>query len=158
SRRARGSSSCSTGSPLSPTRSASRRTSRSPPRTQPSASAHDTRRARPSPRSTVSRCGQVSALADEERHEPTLDDLAAALQQIEVGQFLLSTVSTLASLAFGKLEQGELSQAKAAVDAIGALLPVVQGEVEDDLYRDFERALANLRVAYADAAAKSSGD
>ena len=100
----------------------------------------------------------MSGLADEERHEPTLDDLAAALQQIEVGQFLLSTVSTLASLAFGKLEQGELSQAKAAVDAIGALLPVVQGEVEDALYRDFERALANLRVAYADAAAKSSGD
>jgi hypothetical protein len=94
----------------------------------------------------------VSGLADEERQEPTLDDLAAALQQIEVGQFLLSTASTLASLAFGKLEQGELSQAKAAIDAIGALLPVLQGEVEDALYRDFERALANLRVAYADAA------
>jgi hypothetical protein len=100
----------------------------------------------------------VSGLADEERHEPTLEDLAAALQQLQVGQFLLSTVSTLASLAFGKLEQGELSQAKAAIDAIGALLPVLQREVEDPLYGDFERALANLQVAYADAAAKSSGD
>jgi len=96
----------------------------------------------------------VSELADEERQEPTVEDLAAALQQIEVGQFLLSAVSTLASLAFGKLEQGELSQAKAAIDAIGALLPVLQGEVEDGLYRDFERALANLRVAYADAASE----
>jgi len=100
----------------------------------------------------------VNGLADEERLEPTLEDLAAALQQIEVGQFLLSTVSTLASLAFGRIEQGELSQAKVAIDAIGALLPVLQGEVEDALYRDFERALANLRVTYADAAAKSSGD
>jgi len=96
----------------------------------------------------------MSELADEERQEPTVEDLAAALQQIEVGQFLLSAVSTLASLAFGKLEQGELSQAKAAIDAIGALLPVLQGEVEDGLYRDFERALANLRVAYADAASE----
>ena len=100
----------------------------------------------------------MSELADEEERQPTIEDLAEALRQIEVGQFLLSTVSTLASLAFGKIEQGELSQAKAAIDAIGALLPVVEAQVEDDLVRDFERALANLRVAYADAAAKSPGD
>jgi hypothetical protein len=100
----------------------------------------------------------VSGLADEEPREPTIEDLAEALRQIEVGQFLLSTVSTLASLAYGKVEQGELKQAKAAIDAIGALLPVLKEEVEDDLLRDFERALANLRVAYADAAAKSPGD
>src|SRR5207237_1775189 len=106
----------------------------------------------------LSRCAQVSGLADEAPHEPTLAHLGEALRQIEVGQFLLSTVSTLASLAFGKLEQGELAQAKGAVDAIGALLPVLKGQVEEELLRDFERALANLRVAYADAAAKSSGD
>jgi hypothetical protein len=100
----------------------------------------------------------VSGLADEEPREPTIEDLAEALRQIEVGQFLLSTVSTLASLAYGKVEQGELTQAKAAIDAIGALLPVLKDEVEDDLLRDFERALANLRVAYADAAAKSAAD
>jgi hypothetical protein len=100
----------------------------------------------------------VNGLADEEPREPTIEDLAQALRQIEVGQFLLSTVSTLASLAYGKVEQGELTQAKAAIDAIGALLPVLKDEVEDDLLRDFERALANLRVAYADAAAKSPAD
>ena len=90
-------------------------------------------------------------MADEPR-EPTVEDLAQALRQIEVGQFLLSAVSTLASLAYGKLEQGELGQAKAAIDAIGALLPVLEGQVEEAFLRDFERALANLRVAYADAA------
>jgi hypothetical protein len=93
----------------------------------------------------------VSGLAEGEPREPTVDDLAEALRQIEVGQFLLSTVSTLASLAYGKLEQHELEQARAAIDAIGALLPVLQGQVDDELHRDFERALANLRVAYADA-------
>jgi len=94
----------------------------------------------------------VSALADDEAREPTIEDLAEALRQIEVGQFLLSTVSTLASLAFGKLEQRELPQAKAAIDAIGVLLPVLHGQVDESLLGDFERALANLRVAYADAA------
>src|SRR5205814_510859 len=53
---------------------------------------------------------------------------------------------------------GELSQAKAAIDAIGALLPVLEAEVEGGLVRDFERALANLRVTYADAAAKPPPD
>jgi hypothetical protein len=100
----------------------------------------------------------VSGLAEQEGRDPTIEDLAEALRQIEVGQFLLSTVSTLASLAFGKIEQGELRQAKAAIDAIGALLPVLKEEIEADLLRDFEGALANLRLAYADAAAKSPGD
>ena len=94
----------------------------------------------------------MSGLADEERREPTLDDLAEALRQIEVGQFLLSTVSTLASLAFGKLEQKELAQSKAAIDAIKVLLPVLEGQVDEGFLRDFERAVANLQVAYADAA------
>jgi hypothetical protein len=100
----------------------------------------------------------VSGLAEQEGREPTIEDLAEALRQIEVGQFLLSTVSTLASLAFGKIDQGELRQAKAAIDAIGALLPVLKEEIEADLLRDFEHALANLRLAYADAVAKSPGD
>ena len=99
----------------------------------------------------------MSGLADEAPREPTVDDLAELLRQLEVGQFLLSTVSTLASLAFGKLEQRELAQAKAAIDAIGALLPVLEGQIEEGLVRDFERALANLRVAYADAAS-GAGD
>jgi hypothetical protein len=95
-------------------------------------------------------------LADEETREPTIEDLAEALRQIEVGQFVLSTVSTLASLAFGKLEQGELPQAKTAIDAIGALLTVLEGQVDESLLRDFQQALANLRITYADAASGAS--
>ena len=97
----------------------------------------------------------MSGSADEPR-QPTVEDLAAALRQIEVGQFLLSTASTLASLAFGKLEQRELAQAKVAIDAINALLPVLRGQVDDTLLKDFEAALANLQVAYAGAASAPS--
>ena len=82
-----------------------------------------------------------------------------AIRAIKVGQFLITTVSTLASLAYSKLEEGELEQAKAAIEAIRALLPVLEGQVEADLLRDFGQALANLQIAYADAASgASSGD
>jgi hypothetical protein len=86
--------------------------------------------------------------------EPTQEDLIEAIRKIEVGQFLLTSVSTLASLAFAKIEQRELAQAKTAIDGINALLPVLHGEVDEGLLRDFERALTNLQLAYADAAAK----
>jgi hypothetical protein len=84
-----------------------------------------------------------------------MDDLMDAIRGIKVGQFLLSTVSTLASLAYGKLDQGEVGEAKAAIDAVQALLPVLEGQVEEPMRRDFEAALANLEVAYADAVSKA---
>ena len=80
-----------------------------------------------------------------------MEELAAAIRQLEVGSFLVTMVSTLASVAFGKIEQKELGQAKAGIDAIAALLPVMKGQVEDELLRGFERALADLQVAYAGA-------
>ena len=97
----------------------------------------------------------MSGLADDPK-QPDMEDLMQAIREIEVGQFLLTTVSTLASLAYGKLEQGELEQAKAAIEAIRALLPALEGQVEAPLLRDFGQALANLQVAYADAASGPS--
>jgi hypothetical protein len=102
-----------------------------------------------------SRCGRESALA-EDAQQPGMDELMQAIREIEVGQFLLSTLSTLLSLAYGKLEQGELEQAKAAIGAIQALLPALEGQVEAPMVRDLSQALANLQVAYADAAAGTS--
>ena len=94
----------------------------------------------------------MSGLAEERPPEPTPDDLAEAIRRVEVGEFLLSTVSTLASLAFAKIEQRQLDQAKTAIDAISAVLPLLAGLVDEGLLRDFERALANIQLAYADAA------
>ena len=96
-------------------------------------------------------------MADQGPSGPTPDDLADAIRRIEVGEFLLSTVSTLASLAFAKIEQRELAQAKTAIDAIAAVLPLLEGQVDAGLLRDFERALANIQVAYADAASAPPG-
>jgi hypothetical protein len=95
-------------------------------------------------------------LAEERPPEPSLEDFAEAVRKVEVGEFLLSTVSTLASLAFAKIEQRELAQAKVAVDAVAAILPVLEGQVDASLLRDFQRALANLQVTYATAASTAS--
>jgi hypothetical protein len=92
----------------------------------------------------------------EEPQQPGMDDLMAAIREIKIGQFLLTSVSTLTSLAYGKLEQGEIEQARVAIEAIRALLPVLEGQIEADLLRDFGQALANLQVAYAEAASGAS--
>jgi hypothetical protein len=94
--------------------------------------------------------------AGEQPPMPSLDDVVTQLQAIPIGPFLLSTVSTLASIAYGKLDAGELEDARGAIDAIRALLPVLEDRIEPQTKRDFEQALANLQVAYADASAKSA--
>jgi hypothetical protein len=83
--------------------------------------------------------------------QATVEAMLGAIRQARVGELILSTVSTLASVAYGKLEAKELGEARLAIDAVGALLPLLNGEVEDGIRRDFEQALTNLRLAYADA-------
>jgi hypothetical protein len=88
--------------------------------------------------------------------EPRADDVLSQIRAIRVGDLLLTTVTTLTSIAYGKLDTGELEEARGAIDAIRALLPILEGRVDHQLRRDLERALANLQVAYADAAARGS--
>jgi hypothetical protein len=56
----------------------------------------------------------------------------------------------LASLGFGKLapDVKDLEQARLAIDALAALLPLL----EDDAARDIQQVLTNLRLAFAEAA------
>ena len=92
----------------------------------------------------------------DERHEqaaePSVEDLIEQIRGIDVGQFLLSTVSTLASLSYGKLDSGDLDQARVGIDALRALVPVLEGQIESETLRDLQSAVANLQVAYADKA------
>ena len=73
---------------------------------------------------------QVSESADEQRpsRQETLDAMLDAIRQAKVSELILSTVSTLASVAYGKLELKELDEAKQAIDAIDALLPLLEGQ------------------------------
>ena len=92
-------------------------------------------------------------MPDDEEQVPPDVDIEALQQQLagfQVEQFVLSAASTLASLAFAKLEREDLPQARKAIDALAALAPHVEGAVAGDI----RMALTNLQVAYAEAAAQ----
>ena len=87
--------------------------------------------------------------------QATLDAMLDAIRQAKVAELLLSTVSTLASVAYGKLEAKDMAEAKRAIDAIDALLPLLEGEIDQGITRDFRQAQTNLKLAYASAVGSS---
>ena len=92
-------------------------------------------------------------MADETGPEPSEEQLAAALEQLKVSDLLVHSLSTISSLAYHRLAEDhrDLEQARLAIDALRALVPVLRGSVPDELVRDFEQVTANLQLAYADA-------
>ena len=85
-----------------------------------------------------------------ENAEPEIDieALQEQLASFSVEQFLISAASTIASLAYAKLEREDLPQARKAIDALAVLAPLLEG----DLAADLGVALTKLQVAYAEAA------
>jgi hypothetical protein len=76
------------------------------------------------------------------------EDLVAELQKAKVEDFLVHTCSLLGSLAYGKLQAGELDQARLAIDALTALQPVLP----EGAAKDVQNLAASLQLAFADAA------
>jgi hypothetical protein len=93
----------------------------------------------------------VSESQAEPEGMPSAEELVAELRKAKVSDLLVHTCSLLASLAFGKLapELGDLDQARLAIDALKALAPLL----EEGPRRDVQQVVANLQLAYADAAA-----
>jgi len=86
-------------------------------------------------------------VADDTPTPEELDELQQQLASFSVDQFVLSAASTIASLAYAKLERNDLDQARKAIDALASLVPHVEGELAGDL----KLALSRLQLAYTDA-------
>ena len=86
-----------------------------------------------------------------------LQQLEAELKKLKVSDLLVQTLYTVSSLGYRRLsdEDRDLEQARLAIEALRALLPVLEGSVGEELVRDFKQVTANLQLAYADA---SKGD
>jgi hypothetical protein len=86
--------------------------------------------------------------------EKLLEELQAELAKLKVSDLLLQTLYTVSSLGYHRVsgEAKDLQQAKLAIEALRALLPVLEGSVPDEALVDFKRVLANLQLAYAEAA------
>lgn len=85
---------------------------------------------------------------------PTAEQLVEELQKVKVSDLLVHTSSLLASLAFGKLapDVRDLEQARLAIDALKALGPLL----DEGPRRDIQQVVANLQLAYVEAAAPSA--
>jgi len=86
--------------------------------------------------------------------ELTAAQLVEEIKKLRVSDLVLSTVTTLAQLAYAKLEESsrDLGQARLAIDTIHVLLPTLQEHIPTALSRDLGQMLADLQVAYASAA------
>jgi hypothetical protein len=99
----------------------------------------------------------VSGLVDEEL---TPEQIIEEIKKLNVSDVLLSTVTTAAQLGYAKLDEGtqDLEQARLAIEALSALIPLLDAHVPQELSRDLHSMLANLQLAYASAAAAPGVD
>ena len=102
-------------------------------------------------------------MAEEQPPEPSeseqelVEQLQAELSRLKVSDLLLQTVYTISSLGYHRLsgENKDLEQARLAIEALKALLPVLEGAVPAEAVRDFNQVLANMQLAYAAAVAET---
>jgi hypothetical protein len=99
-------------------------------------------------------------VADEPGPQPDeqklIEELQAELAKLKVSDLLLQTLYSISSLGYHRLsaETRDLGQARLAIEALRALVPVLEGSVPDEALRDFNQVLANLQLGYASAAAE----
>jgi hypothetical protein len=85
-----------------------------------------------------------------------IEELQSELAKLKISDLLLQTLYSVAQLTYHRLdpEGRDLEQARLGIDALRALVPVLDGSVPEDALRDFQQVLANLQLAYAGAAAE----
>ena len=95
-----------------------------------------------------------------ENEEQLMRQLEEELKKLQVADLLVQTLYTVSSLGYRRLseEDRDLDQARLAIEALRALVPVLEGSVGEDVLRDFKQVTSNLQLAYADAARAKSED
>jgi hypothetical protein len=78
------------------------------------------------------------------------------IKQLKVSDVLLGTLASLVQLGYAKLGEGDAEQTRLAIEALRAVLPVLDGAVPADSIRDLRQATANLQLAYASKVNESS--
>ena len=98
-------------------------------------------------------------MADQPDEQELVEQLQAELGKLKVSDLLLQTLYTVSSLGYHRMsgEARDLEQARLSIEALRALLPVLQGAVPDEALRDFNQVLANMQLAYA-SAVKDAGE
>ena len=92
--------------------------------------------------------------------EELLRSFEEELRKLTVSDLLIQTLYTVSSLGYRRLgeEDRDLEQARLAIEALRAILPVLEGSASDDVIRDFRQVTASLQLAYADATGASQSE
>jgi len=96
----------------------------------------------------------------ERRDEELIRQLEEELKRVKVSDLLVQTLYTVSSLGYSRLgaENRDLEQARLAIEAMRALVPVLEGSVPEEVVSDFNQVTANMQLAYAKAVSDSGGD
>lgn len=96
-----------------------------------------------------------------EPSEELIQELEEELKRVKISDLLVQTLYTVSSLGYARLgtESRDLEQAKLAIEAMRALVPVLEGVVPEQVITDFNQVTANMQLAYAKAVSEGeSGD
>lgn len=96
-----------------------------------------------------------------EPSEELIQELEEELKRVKISDLLVQTLYTVSSLGYARLgtESRDLEQAKLAIEAMRALVPVLEGVVPEQVIGDFNQVTANMQLAYAKAVSEGeSGD
>jgi hypothetical protein len=99
-------------------------------------------------------------VAEEETQEEFARRLEEELKRIKVADLLVQTIYTVSSLGYRRLgeEDRDLEQAHLAIEALKALVPVLEGTLPEEMVRDLNQVTANMQLAYAKAASEQPSD
>ncbi|MGE5274237.1 MAG: hypothetical protein ACM3QU_10850 [Verrucomicrobiota bacterium] len=97
---------------------------------------------------------EAGAQQPEASQEELLERLEEEFANLKVADVLVQTVFTVSSLGYRSLgdEHRDLDQARLAIEALRALVPVMKDAVPAEVTRDFDQLIANMQLAYAKAA------
>jgi hypothetical protein len=79
-----------------------------------------------------------------------IEELQSELAKLTIADLLLQTLHSISLLSYHRLsgEGRDLEQARLGIEALRALVPVLDGAVPEEALRDFNQVLANLQLAY----------
>jgi len=84
----------------------------------------------------------------------TPEQIAEELRKLRVADLLVAHATTLAQVAYAKLGERDIDQARLAIDALRAVVPVLAGSLPEQAQRDLQQVVANLQLAFASVASQ----
>ena len=97
-----------------------------------------------------------------EEQDRLADQVSDMLRQLRVEDVLIQTLVTVSSIGYRRLGltedtagERDLEQTRLAIETLNAVTPVLERFVPSELVRDFRQSIANLQLAYANAAGEA---